>query len=77
MSTLCPDSVPMKPFPCFVATLILGVAAAAAQSPPRGYSIPTIDLSKETQRQVIVDREPGQYLGHVTTVLLEDEVSCA
>lgn len=31
-----------------------------------------IDLSKETQRQVIVDREAGQYLGHPTTVLLED-----
>lgn len=40
---------------------------------PRGYSIPLIDLSAETQRQVIVDREPGQYLGHPTTVLLEDK----
>ncbi|MBL9169237.1 MAG: exo-alpha-sialidase [Verrucomicrobiales bacterium] len=40
--------------------------------PSRGYSIPIIDLSGETQRQVIVDREPGQYLGHPTTVLLED-----
>ncbi|GAB4463259.1 MAG: sialidase family protein [Armatimonadaceae bacterium] len=35
-------------------------------------SIPTIDLSADTSRQVVVDREPGQYLGHVTTVLLED-----
>lgn len=35
-------------------------------------SIPQIDLSQQTQRQVIVDREPGQYLGHPTTVLLED-----
>jgi hypothetical protein len=40
--------------------------------PSRGYSIRIIDLSGETQRQVIVDREPGQYLGHPTTVLLED-----
>lgn len=40
---------------------------------PRGYSIPLIDLSQETQRQVIVDREPGQYLGHPTTVLLENK----
>lgn len=31
-----------------------------------------LDLSSETQRQVVVDREPGQYLGHPTTVLLED-----
>lgn len=38
----------------------------------RGYSIPVIDLAGETKRQVIVDREPGQYLGHPTTVLLED-----
>ncbi len=37
-----------------------------------GYTIPTIDLSAETQRQVLVDREAGQYLGHPTTVLLED-----
>lgn len=36
------------------------------------FSIPQIDLSTQTQRQVVVDREPGQYLGHPTTVLLED-----
>jgi hypothetical protein len=39
---------------------------------PKGYSIPLIDLAGETYRQVIVDKEPGQYLGHPTTVLLED-----
>ena len=38
----------------------------------RGYSIPLIDLAGEKQRQVIVDKETGQYLGHPTTVLLED-----
>jgi len=38
----------------------------------RGYSIPLIDLSQDSFRQIIVDREPGQYLGHPTTVLLED-----
>lgn len=32
-----------------------------------------IDLAGETARQVVVDREPGQYLGHVTTVLLDDK----
>lgn len=42
------------------------------KSQPTGYSIPTIDLSQETFRQVVVDREPEQYLGHPTTVLLED-----
>ena len=60
-------------------------AAAAAEPvacpslegpPPRtlepAYTIPTIDLAGETDRQVVVDREKGQYLGHPTTVLLED-----
>lgn len=32
----------------------------------------TLDLADQTDRQVIVDQEPGQYLGHPTTVLLED-----
>lgn len=31
-----------------------------------------IDLSHDSLRQVVVDRQPGQYLGHPTTVLLED-----
>jgi len=39
---------------------------------PRGYTIPTLDLAQETHRQVIVDREKGLYLGHPTTVLLDD-----
>jgi hypothetical protein len=38
----------------------------------RGYDIPLVDLNDQTDRQVVVDREPGQYLGHPTTVLLED-----
>ena len=39
---------------------------------PRGFSIPLIDLADQEHRQIVVDREPGQYLGHPTTVLLED-----
>ncbi len=31
-----------------------------------------IDLNADTARQIVVDKEEGQYLGHVTTVLLED-----
>lgn len=31
-----------------------------------------IDLNGDTKRQVVVDREAGQYLGHPTTCLLED-----
>jgi len=51
-----------------------GCAKKAAVSAPvsRGYAIPLIDLAADTARQVVVDREPGQYLGHPTTVLLED-----
>lgn len=52
--------------------LALAISAASGQSPPRGYSIPLVDLASETERQTIVDREAGQYLGHPTTVLLED-----
>lgn len=48
------------------------VFAAEQAGKPRGYSIPLIDLAGESQRQVVVDKEPGQYLGHPTTVLLED-----
>lgn len=36
------------------------------------WRIPQLDLAGETARQTIVDRQPGQYLGHPTTVLLED-----
>jgi hypothetical protein len=32
----------------------------------------SIDLDADTDRQVIIDREKGQYLGHPTTCLLED-----
>ena len=35
-------------------------------------TIPTVDLDQDVARQVVVDKESGQYLGHVTTVLLED-----
>ncbi len=34
--------------------------------------VPIIDLTQDKHRQVIVDQEKGQYLGHVSTVLLED-----
>lgn len=46
--------------------------AKVTDAQPRGYSIPLIDLSRHEHRQVVVDREEGQYLGHPTTVLLED-----
>ncbi len=54
-----------------VALLMLS-AAVLMPAQPRGYTIPLIDVSAETARQVVVDREPGQYLGHPTTALLPD-----
>lgn len=61
----------------FVVALWAGQFAESASadpppSPPRGYSIPLLDLANDKARQTIVDREAGQYLGHPTTVLLED-----
>jgi hypothetical protein len=35
-------------------------------------TLPKIDLDQDSGRQVVVDREAGQYLGHVSTVMLED-----
>lgn len=55
------------------AASLLAVSAADDKPVPRGFSIPLIDLDAQTRRQVVVDREAGQYLGHVTTVLLEDK----
>ena len=50
--------------------VLMGHDALAEQ--PRGYSIPMVDLAWDWERQTTVDQEPGQYLGHPTTVLLED-----
>ena len=52
--------------------LLAAGSLSAAETQSRGYTIPTIDLSAQKHRQIIVDREKGQYLGHPTTVLLED-----
>ena len=52
--------------------LAIAVVYAGEDEPPAGYSLPLLDLAGQTHRQVVVDREEGQYLGHPTTVLLED-----
>lgn len=44
----------------------------ALSFPALAASITLLDLAGETGRQTLVDREPGQYLGHPSTVLLED-----
>jgi hypothetical protein len=61
----------MRIFICCLFVTSLSYAAEGAKK-PRGYSIPLIDLASERHRQIVVDKEPGQYLGHPTTVLLED-----
>lgn len=48
------------------------VAVTPAEHPGNNLNVPIIDLAHDTARQVIVDREAGQYLGHVSTVLLDD-----
>jgi hypothetical protein len=54
-------------------SLLVGPFAASAEEPARpDYTIPTLDISGQESMQVVVDREDGQYLGHPTTVLLED-----
>ncbi len=45
-------------------TLLLALTLAS--------DIRELDLATDSKRQVIVDREPGQYLGHPTTLLLAD-----
>lgn len=69
----------VRSLPATMATALLPVALAGTIAfgqgparPPRGYSIPLVDLAADTDRQVVVDREDGQYLGHPTTVLLDD-----
>ena len=45
---------------------------AADSVMPADFTIPQIDISQETFRQVIVDRDENVYMGHPTTVLLDD-----
>jgi hypothetical protein len=58
-------------FACLLTVVILP-SLNAQDKLSRGYSIPLIDLAQQKQRQVVVDREKGQYLGHPTTFLFED-----
>ena len=53
------------------ALTLVACAGSAAHAQP-APNVQTIDLAREASRQVVVDREAGQYLGHPTTVLLED-----
>ncbi len=64
------------PPPAAAASSLLGVlfalAAAGVSAESPAGDITAIDLDGQVDRQVVVDREAGQYLGHPTTCLLED-----
>ena len=53
---------------------VVALSGPGSATPPitRGYDIPLIDWAGQRHRHVIIDKEEGQYLGHSTTVLLED-----
>jgi hypothetical protein len=55
----------------FVALIGLFYVCVFDKSLP-AQEFPWVDLDQEKELQVVVDREPGKYLGHPTTVLLED-----
>jgi hypothetical protein len=46
--------------------------ATAPAEQSRAITLPLVDLADDSARVLVVDREAGQYLGHVSTVLLED-----
>lgn len=55
-----------------IVPFLLTAATAKSADPLEESTLPTIDLDDQQQRQVVVDREAGQYLGHPTTCLLEN-----
>ncbi|MCR9295983.1 MAG: glycoside hydrolase [bacterium] len=62
----------LGPIPLVLLQLSLGFQNLWAQQPSDVRSPVEIDLNDQSHRQVVVDREAGQYLGHPTTCLLED-----
>ena len=56
-----------------IAFLVFFLLCSVCNSQESGGNYPKlIDLDDQAYRQVVVDHEPGQYLGHPTTCLLED-----
>lgn len=60
------------PIIALLSVLAFGGTAVAAESILDRVTLPQIDLDDHPAFHVVVDREQGQYLGHPTTVLLED-----
>lgn len=69
------DNIAGKAYECIGPLGILKPLPDSSRITPglKGYDIPFVDLSERTDLQVVVDKESGQYLGHPTTVLLDDE----
>lgn len=42
------------------------------RAPSRGWTLPELDLAADPSRVIVVDREPGQYLGHPSTIVADD-----
>jgi hypothetical protein len=66
MATETPSRLHVLPL-----TLLLLAGPLNAVEPNSTFPA-TIDLDDQLYRQVVIDREAGQYLGHPTTALLED-----
>ena len=60
----CGRSVPWR--------LLLRAWLPSPRRVARGDTVPTVDILGQKHRQLVVDREAGQYLGHPTTVLLKE-----
>lgn len=52
--------------------LVFFLIAKLAALQARAHELPLVDLADDYYRQVLVDYETGQYLGHPTTCLLDD-----
>jgi lysophospholipase L1-like esterase len=67
-----PDLMPDKLHPSNFGFRILARDVADKVFGVRSKSMKTVDWANDKARQVTVDQEAGQYLGHVSTTLLED-----
>ncbi|MFC4995573.1 sialidase family protein [Rubritalea tangerina] len=59
----------------FSTSLFLSLLSANAQTPvigKLGFDLPIVDLNNADTLQQTLDKEKGQYLGHPSTVLLDD-----
>ena len=66
----------MKKCSGVVAFVVLTTVLVAQESRPTwNPGLPSLDLATATELQTVVDREKGQYLGHPTTVLLDDHTT--